>query len=500
MSLWNIDDEREVVPRWRSFQDTVSSGSLYPLSAPPKNDPGALSAVLAEEFHRSPDVYVAADYLSALITLRDFSAQFDVVTGYLQQQVDPEEPLAAFTTRAILMAHPASFVDSDTFTEHPRVRRGRRIASLRQRIRSEPSNAVARVDLALEQLIDGNQSDADRQIRTAVQLAPNNRFVLRAATRFRLSTADPDQAVRMLTRAPLTDRDPWLLASLIAAAQIAGSPTPQHRRAREMLSSGHFAPRDISELASELGTLEVHAGRDRRARALFEQSLAEPNENTIAQAGWAANAVGMRMDTGLLQVDRGFEARARASARASDWDNATTEGMRWLQDEPFAVEPAVNTSYAAAFGLEDFRSALKITEQSLRIHPDDSSLRNNAAYAAANLGRLDLARDLTRGSIVFDDSNGFNAFQATRGLIAFREGDAAQGRVLYQSAVEGFGADQPHLVAMALGLWAIEEQRLGTAWAKTVTNEAFRANRHADHPDADLVIQRLLAISTNPRG
>lgn len=496
MSLWNIDDEREVVPRWRSFKDTVSSGSLYPLTTPPRVDRGALSAALAEEFRRSPSVYVAADYLSALMTLRDFSESFDAVIHYLRQNVSPQEPLAAFVSRAATIAHPDTTATSEDPPQYRRQSRNLRIAHLRQRLRTEPGNAIARVDLALEQLIDGNLSDADRQIRSAVQLAPNNRFVLRAATRFRLSTADPDQAVRTLSDSSLTDRDPWLLASLIAAAQIADRSIPQHRRAREMLSSGNFAPRDVSELASELGTLEVHAGRDRRARTFFEQSLTDPNENTIAQAGWAAKAVGMRLDTSLLQVDRGYEARARASARVSDWDTATTEGLRWLQDEPFAIEPAVNTSYAAAFGLEDFQSALKITEQSLRIHPNDSSLRNNAAYAAANLGRLDLARDLTRGMVSFDDPNGFNAFKATRGLIAFREGNPGQGRELYQEAVEGFGSDQPHLAAMALGLWAIEEHRLGTTWAKTITNEAFRASRRADHPDADLVIQRLLTFST----
>ena len=106
-------------------------------------------------------------------------------------------------------------------------------------------------------------------VRAAVALAPDDRFVLRSASCFFVNAKEADRAHRLLANAEVTAADPWLMAAELATAQAADVRPRYLKRAKQLLESGDFRERDVSELASEVGTFELRSGADRRARRLF---------------------------------------------------------------------------------------------------------------------------------------------------------------------------------------------------------------------------------------
>lgn len=491
MTVEQGEDEREVIPRWRLFESSTRTGELDALSpAPPENIESELGR-LRGEYEQSHNSFVAGDLLSALVASKATQSEIDQLAEAILQSGKAEESLQRFATRLL--------TPDEAANEQPDRIRGTSIDAsravvgrMRKLLRRDPRNAVRRVDLALAQLTLGNRDAARRQIRAALNLAPSNRFVLRSTVRFLISEDAPDEALFVLRQSERKEHDPWILAATLSAAQLADMPVSHTRRAREMLTSQNFAPHDLSELASELATLEVHAGRMKRARLLFQQALIDPNENSVAQADWASSVSGLTLPYELLQIARGYEARSRAFAREGNWAAATSEGIAWQRDEPFALEPALNTSYAAALGLEDFETALEVARIGLRSNPHDALLRNNAAYAAASLGRVEEARGFMDGIHGFDDESGFNTFQATHGLVLFREGKVAEARLKYQDALDGFArSSRKDLIPMATILWALEELRLGSSLSTNLVKHARRYAQEFDHPDTPLLMERL---------
>ena len=110
---------------------------------------------------------------------------------------------------------PIAVVDTDT---HPFQKQ---ISRLRNLLRTSPSNALALLDLAQLQSAIGKTKAADRSIRMALNLAPNNRLVIRTAARFFIHEGKTDQAHYLLRKHPRTVSDPWLMATEIALADAA---------------------------------------------------------------------------------------------------------------------------------------------------------------------------------------------------------------------------------------------------------------------------------------
>jgi hypothetical protein len=60
---------------------------------------------------------------------------------------------------------------------------------------------------------------------TALQLAPQNRHVLRSAARLFLHVGDPECAHDLVARNDATKNDPWLIAAEIAIAYLLIAPS-----------------------------------------------------------------------------------------------------------------------------------------------------------------------------------------------------------------------------------------------------------------------------------
>jgi tetratricopeptide (TPR) repeat protein len=85
----------------------------------------------------------------------------------------------------------------------------------------------------------------------------------------------------------------------------------------------------------------------------------------------------------------------------------------------------------------DFESGLEIARNGARSNPDDPGILNNLAYCLLELGKISEAESTLARAKSDPNKPGLEpALKATRGLLAFRKGDLAEGRRLYLEAVD----------------------------------------------------------------
>ena len=305
----------------------------------------------------------------------------------------------------------------------------------------DPRNAIAWVDLSRAQMSRGHVSAARKSIDVALNLAPQNRFILRAAATFYTGIDDPDRAAFILVPIASASNDPWIMSAEIAVSSLSGGKPRSIMKGRSQLRSGVWSQRSLSELASEIATLEAKSGKDKNAKKLFGMSLIEPTENAVAQAAF------MSMDDPTLVPDHlliegtqhasgAHEAQAFQSEMMSDFVNASKHSIAWLDDQPFSLRAATYASYIAASGTEEWLRAIELAHRGLTIHRENSLLLNNLAYAMIESGGdLAMARRLITQSEKGKDAITFAAtIAATKGLLEYRVGNVVAGRRLYDLA------------------------------------------------------------------
>ena len=137
------------------------------------------------------------------------------------------------------------------------------------------------------------------------------------------------------------------MSAQIAIGSIADKRPKLINEARRMLTSDQFSPLQVSELASAVATLELSAGRIRRARRLFERSLERPTENSIAQAVWASRNYGLQIRIRHDDLPNTFEAASWPIFRKVSGKDAVGQCEYWLFDQPFSSRPCILGSFLA---------------------------------------------------------------------------------------------------------------------------------------------------------
>jgi tetratricopeptide (TPR) repeat protein len=350
---------------------------------------------------------------------------------------------------AFKIIHPGEVAASEAaFAEgedEPSVRR------IRERLKDEPRNAILWVELSRLYTAVAKRARALECMRVAVALAPDSRFVVRAAARLFLHEGESEAALRVIRGASGVRRDPWLLAAEIATTSALKAPSLLAKVGRGRNEDSALSQFERTELASALGTLEVENGRIRRARQLFRQALIAPNENSVAQVEWANREIGGLDVAGRFpEVPCLHEARAQVSLASGNWKLAISYGREWLRDQFFSRHPAVFTSYVSSL-VENYQDSIEILRGSLRVNPGDSMLLNNLAFSLASDDKVPEAIQILRVAD-YRDAGGASGvtLAATHGLVCYRVGEAERGRSLYRLAMEravAFGAQKYKVMA-----------------------------------------------------
>ena len=258
-----------------------------------------------------------------------------------------------------------------------------------------------------------------------------------------MHTHDPERAHYLLSRTPGVAKDPWLLSAEIVAARVMSRSSRLLKRGRELLESGRFAPKEVSELAGALGTEEYWTGSQKTARRHLTQALIDPTENAVAQASWLArHSGGFVVPAPAFDVPRAFEATTMRAMEADKHDVALVSAASWQRDEPFSGRPAVVGAWTASVARGDYGLALQFIDAARPSNPADPRLLANEFYALACSGRLDDAdrafQELERAAT----GSGWSQLEwqilleADRGLLAFRRGGQQSGAAHYRRAIE----------------------------------------------------------------
>ena len=194
------DSKRHVVPRWRPFGVSAGLSELDAfrktavLAAKPSPEE-VHEAVQQWRRHRTP--FHAADVVDIALLLDDPS----VGTGaaeFLLSEGGSE--LSTHVARSLLT--PVSLLQPEPQIDLEPADKYRRIAVAKRRLVLAPYDAITWIDIAREYSALGQYRPAMRAITSALSLAPDDRFVLRSASRFFLHLRDPEQARDILRREP----------------------------------------------------------------------------------------------------------------------------------------------------------------------------------------------------------------------------------------------------------------------------------------------------------
>jgi Flp pilus assembly protein TadD len=444
MSAQHEDALRRLIPRWRYVQG--SSVPAETIADHQEVSKDRFDNLYWEKRLRAwgenPTVGSAADLVACGVALRRYAEVEQPALFLTTHAAEIRRETASLAIFAELQLHPQRAVHVQSTSESRQIAPDQeaqmRVSQNRARLRDDPRDSLAWMDMALAYTILGQTLSAERAMQRALMLAGDNRLILRSACRRLVHIGDTGAAHRLLASHPRTPQDPWLLAAEIALADIIGKPSKLTRRALGLLESKRFLSSATTELSGALGMLEYSHGSDRKARQLIRQSLILPTENSVAQARWvAARMTGIDISASAWDTPRSFEAWSWRAFNAAEWFDAYGYAKAWVRDEPYSSRAAINATFIAETIFDDHTYAIACADQVLRADANDMMLRNNLVVALAREGEVGRATQefetlQKRVSAASPEST----YVATHGLIKYRNGDIEAGRALYQEALE----------------------------------------------------------------
>jgi len=384
----------------------------------------------------------------------------------------------------------------------------------RARLRRDPRNAFAALNLAHAYCANGYQTKADRLILQALAAAGTNRTVLRGAARYYLHTGEHERAHRLLANAPGLLKDPWLLSGELALAEVIGRTSVNVKVAKELAESQSIEAVHRSELNAALADLQIHRGDYKRARKNYLTALGSPTENVVAQAQFLierGEVTSLPVEEAMRRLNEAPEARAMDALMNGSWKIAQEQARRWLEYEPFSVRPANVGFTAADIGSQNMEEAAFFAHRGVRANPGNAIQHNNYAFALAQLGQVsdaEKAFEVCAAAIAKNsgDESDLHVFKATAGLIAWRNHDLEGGRRGYREAADYFEKNNIKLrLAICLARWAAEEHRSGNKAeapkllerARTTAKSNVRGLIHVLLDHTDVLVKKPSGVPTS---
>ena len=258
------------------------------------------------------------------------------------------------------------------------------------------------------------------------------------------------------------------MSALVAVSQITQKPTRILKQARSLVASNTLSPQLISELAGSLGSFEIENGDLKEGRRLFAKALIDPTENVLAQVHWVAQQNDRVFDVSSTwkAAPLAYELQAFEAYVQGEPDVALENAMRWHVDEPFSSRPVILASFLASLQ-ERHADFIVPCQDALRSNPDDEQLRNNLIYCLIASGKVNEAevhlRNVLRKSPNIQARA--NAY-ANAGYLYLKVGQEAEGRLLYEKAIEMFQKHgESERAALALAFYSRALRDTGfTAW------------------------------------
>ena len=447
--------DRRLIPNWRSFSTTISLGELDSSSVIPIVKPNLSIDEYIEDFQTNETIPFAADLISASIVngftdneLVKKAAQFitDRQNEATKSQYDISKNILS-TTETSTECPIENITIKELENCLPKENYYLQIQRLKKNLIDFPYNPIIWVELSRCYSILGQEKQAVKSMKIAVQLAPENRFVLRCAVRLFSHYYELEIAHDILKKTRITNFDPWLTSAEISIAMLQGRNSRYIKRGIELVDSKNLSPFSITELASSIATFELLSGERKKSKKMFGKSLISPNDNSLAQIEWVLSDIDKSLidrEQINIKTKHNFEAQAFSNfyqATLTDKKkliDALNNTCQWFYDMPFSKRPVIMGSSIAAI-LDERNLSIKFLESGLISHSNDALMLNNIAYYLALENRTKdafvyLERAKAQGTSKTKTID--ICLTATSGLVYFREKKYEAGRNEYLKAIE----------------------------------------------------------------
>lgn len=465
-----MSDTRHTLPRWNALDTSMALGEMDSYRSTPKNPlqysdvqleqllsewryeknlPLAIEIITASKFTKTPiDISDVRNYVMRL--------KLDgTVLPVLVQQFICEE-----SNSPLERVMPLNYRDN--------------IRKTKKALVQFPRNPLMWSELAREYLVSGQVNKSKRAMQIALGLAPDNRTVIRSAARLYIHLEDFDRARHYLDNCNLINVDPWILASEIAVMNQMKRSSRLVKRGREMLLSQNYSPLALSELASELSTMDFSAGNSKQGKRKLQIVQDNLHENAFAQLVWINKNV-YNLSSMISEAPSpscNYEAIAKSCYFKCAWNETLQYAGEWLEYQPFSREPALLSSYIAADLVGDIPKASEAIQCGLISNPDDSSIINNYIYVSVLKNDFSTADVYMKKAHTQFDVPSNVSLTATNGLLLYRTGHPNIGLSKYKEAIAIATSQNDDILQCKAAIYlAREEKRIGrdiSYWLKYI--------------------------------
>jgi len=405
---------------------------------------------------REKNVFTAIEFISSAFLHGDISKAQDAFV-FLKNELSLRSDIPILLQQLLI---------DENLTLFPEVSDNQEgVNKLRKLLIKYPWNSIRWVELAWHHLLLGNHYKAEKALLVAHYISPNTRYVIRALSRFYIHTNNFEKALYYATKNDIIKHDPWVLSNQIAISNMCKKTSRHTKNGIILLENTSIHPAALSELASELGTMDYIAGNTKKGRKKFQQSCIKPHENAMAQISWVNRNIGHAGNHEFMytHTDNDYEAQIYTlMTEKPDWKKIFEITQKWVAYQPFSKPPIYFGSTIAASLLDDYSSAMNLLSAGFAINSNDNIIINNMIYTYTLMGEKKKANNM----LPLINNKKLTDYEkvcllATKGLIEYRFGNVQKGKTLYIEAELLSKKVNKDLYYTALAHHAREEKRIG---------------------------------------
>lgn len=429
----SLGEKRDIIPIWKLSYEAAASPEITPVKSSPKTgDTELKSDALLDEFLKNKSLGRAADLLNASI-LEDREELSKTAAKFILETETRLPALDAVSRKILGISVP-------DVTDHSIT-----IGNLRTRLKENPQNPLAWVDLARAYTVINEKEKSENAMWAALRYSHDHRWISRMAARLFVHYEELSKAHKVLLMNSNLRSDPWLLSTELAVARLAEKPQKNWNQAKKLAES-KLAPIHLTELTSSLATSEILSGADKKARLLFKQSLISPTSNSLAQIKWADRSYKLgfskQIESSLTHTSKAHEAKHWEAYEKKQMHLALEHAHSWLKEEPYSASPPQAITYIASI-INNMPLVFETSSNGLKVNPGDTTLKLN--YIFAQLSTLGYNNSLDQEAIEKSfrtlraimhgpDKNEAAHAMANIGMFAYRIGRAEVGKQYYDEA------------------------------------------------------------------
>ncbi|UVA78029.1 hypothetical protein [Pandoraea commovens] len=490
--MHNRPEARRVVPRWRTSIVTAQTDEA-------KTSPSAIRRDLSAEVARKESEFISdgsVPIASELMFLASEAGLADVARKAANVIIANEAKIGG--RQLIRTAKKILGTDDE---ERVQASSADFVKEARKHLLANYRNPVLLMDVARALTVEQHEKSALRYVRAAVAMAPQSRFVVRAAARYYLHIGEHEIAHDLLRGSPLLKSDPWVQASEIAVATVRGRTSSLVKQNVRRLLDEKRIGADQSELASALATVEYLNGGDKRAKQLFQKALIHPNDNSLAQAEWAASKLRLIVNDDALRTPLSYEANSHNAYRKLQIEEAISHALAWVDDEPFGSRSHDALCYLYSIDGQ-YERAQKAVEAAIKVDGKASfHLRLNLLFAKIQNGDLDDAFDELMILARLPESRTHSTqLLANAGALAYAAGEFEYARDYYERSIRIAKAKNlPDIEALARAFYARCATIAGDPNASTIVSESASKVQQLPSAGAIYVVRSLVGDGVRSR-